>query len=65
MSSVVYAIVFSGAILDGFETVAVKAHLARMLKVDQKKMAALLLLLHQITKPAEWLLPMVRLMAKT
>lgn len=41
MSSVVYAIVFKGEILEGFESFSVKAHLARMLKADQEKMATL------------------------
>lgn len=41
MSSVVYAIIFKGEILAGFESFSVKAHLARMLKADQQKMAIL------------------------
>jgi len=41
MSSVVYAIVFKGEILEGFESFSVKAHLAGMLKADQEKMATL------------------------
>lgn len=41
MSSVIYAIVFSGQVIDGFQTFSVKAHLAKMLKVDAEKMAVL------------------------
>jgi hypothetical protein len=41
MSSVVYAIVFKGQILEGFETFSVKAHLAQMMNADAAKMATL------------------------
>lgn len=41
MSSVIYAIVFKGEVLEGFETFSVKAQLAGMLKADQEKMATL------------------------
>ncbi len=36
-----YAIVFSGEIVDGFETISVKAHLAKMLKASPEKMKVL------------------------
>ncbi len=41
MASVVYAIIFKGEILEGFESFSVKAHLAKMLKADHEKMATL------------------------
>lgn len=41
MSSVIYAIVFSGGIVDGFQKISVKAHLAQLLKADADKMAML------------------------
>lgn len=41
MSSVTYAIVFSGQIVDGFQLISVKAHLAKLLKADVDKMAVL------------------------
>ena len=39
--SVTYAIVFSGDIVEGFQIISVKAHLAKMLKASPEKMAAL------------------------
>lgn len=41
MDSVVYAIVFKGEVLDGFQIISVKAHLAKILKIDANKMSAL------------------------
>jgi hypothetical protein len=41
MSEVTYAVVFSGGILEGFALISVKAHMAKMLKVDATKMASL------------------------
>jgi hypothetical protein len=41
MSTDIYAIVFKGDIVEGFETAAVKAQMARLLKADAKKIAAL------------------------
>lgn len=41
MSGVIYAIVFSGGIVDGFQPISVKAHLAKMLKADPEKMKVL------------------------
>ena len=41
MSSVTYAIVFSGQIVDGFQPISVKAHMAKLLKLDAEKMAIL------------------------
>lgn len=41
MSSETYAIVFSGGIVDGFQLISVKAHLAKLLKADIDKMAVL------------------------
>lgn len=41
MSSVIYAIVFSGEILDGHEIISVKAHLAKMLKVNPEQLSKL------------------------
>lgn len=39
--SVTYAIVFSGDIVEGFQIISVKAHMAKMLKASPEKMAAL------------------------
>jgi hypothetical protein len=41
VSTIVYAVVFKGEVLEGFQTFSVKAHLANLLKADQQKMAAL------------------------
>ncbi|MDA0789591.1 MAG: hypothetical protein O2780_09065 [Proteobacteria bacterium] len=41
MSSIIYAIVFQGEILDGFQPISVKAHMAKLLKADAAKMQAL------------------------
>lgn len=41
MTSVTYAIVFKGEILEGFQAFTVKAHLSQLLKVDAEKMAKL------------------------
>ena len=41
MSEVTYAVVFSGGVLEGFGLISVKAHMAKMLKVDATKMASL------------------------
>lgn len=41
MTSVTYAIVYKGEILEGFQTFAVKAHLSKLLKADADKMATL------------------------
>jgi hypothetical protein len=41
MDQVTYAVVFSGGIVDGFAIISVKAHLARMLKIDATRMASL------------------------
>jgi len=41
MSTVVYAIVFSGGVIDGFQLISVKAHMAKMLKADVNTMAKL------------------------
>ena len=41
MSSVIYAIVFKGEILDGFQPISVKAHMAKLLRADADKMKAL------------------------
>lgn len=41
MSTDIYAIVFKGDIVEGFETEAVKAQMARLLKADAKKIAVL------------------------
>ncbi|MFT4820714.1 MAG: hypothetical protein ACI9PN_001576, partial [Candidatus Azotimanducaceae bacterium] len=38
MSEVTYAVVFSGGVLEGFSLISVKAHVAKMLKVDATKM---------------------------
>jgi hypothetical protein len=41
MSNVTYAIIFKGEIIDGFQVISVKANLAKLLKIDAKKMAML------------------------
>ena len=41
MADVTYAIVFSGDIVDGFQVISVKAHLAKMLKASPEKMQVL------------------------
>lgn len=41
MSNVIYAIVFKGEIIDGFQPISVKAHMAQLLKADAKKMQVL------------------------
>ena len=41
MSGEIYAIVFKGAIVEGFTADAVKSQLAKILKTDIKKTAAL------------------------
>lgn len=41
MTSVVYAIVFSGQVVEGFQPISVKAHMAKMLKADVDKMQTL------------------------
>ncbi|MFP6806208.1 MAG: hypothetical protein VB957_03335 [Pseudomonadales bacterium] len=41
MSNVIYAIVFKGEIIDGFQPISVKAHMAKLLKADVEKMKAL------------------------
>ncbi len=41
MSSVIYAIVFKGEIIDGFQPISVKAHMAKLLKADIDKMQTL------------------------
>jgi hypothetical protein len=41
MSEVIYAVVFSGGVLEGFGLISVKAHMAKMLRVDATKMASL------------------------
>ena len=41
MASVTYAIVFNGEIVEGFEIISVKAHMAKMLKADADKMQTL------------------------
>jgi hypothetical protein len=41
MTNVIYAIIFKGEIIDGFQPISVKANLAKLLKIDAKKMAAL------------------------
>lgn len=41
MSDVVYAIVFSGGLVEGFQPISVKAHMAKLLKADADKMATL------------------------
>lgn len=37
MTTVTYAIVFNGEIVEGFQTISVKAHLAKLLKADAEK----------------------------
>lgn len=41
MSSVIYAIVFKGEILEGYQLISVKAHLARLLKADANQITTL------------------------
>jgi len=41
MSNVTYAIVFKGEIIDGFQPISVKAHMAKLLKAGPDKMQAL------------------------
>lgn len=41
MSDVIYAIVFKGEVLDGFQKISVKAHMAKTLKASPEKMKAL------------------------
>ncbi len=41
MSSITYAIVFKGEILEGFQPISVKAHMAKLLKADATRMKAL------------------------
>ncbi|MBQ75755.1 MAG: hypothetical protein CMQ20_12145 [Gammaproteobacteria bacterium] len=41
MSSVIYAIVFKGELVEGFKPISVKAHMAKLLKADGDKMKAL------------------------
>lgn len=41
MTTVTYAIVYKGEVLEGFQTFAVKAHLSKLLKADADKMATL------------------------
>jgi len=41
MSDLIYAIVFKGEILEGHQPISVKAHMAKLLKADADKMAAL------------------------
>jgi len=41
MSSVIYAIVFKGEIIEGFQPISVKAHMAKLLRADGDKMKAL------------------------
>jgi hypothetical protein len=41
MADVTYAIVFSGDIVEGFQVISVKAHLAKMLKASPEKMQVL------------------------
>ena len=41
MSNVIYAIIFKGEIIDGFQLISVKANLAKLLKIDGKKMMTL------------------------
>lgn len=41
MSSVIYAVVFKGDLVDGFQPVSVKAHMAKLMKADAKKIAVL------------------------
>ena len=41
MSSVIYAIVFKGEVIEGFKPISVKAHMAKLLKADGDKMKML------------------------
>lgn len=41
MSNVIYAIIFKGEIIDGFQLISVKANLAKLLKIDAEKMVTL------------------------
>jgi hypothetical protein len=41
MSNVIYAVIYKGEIIDGFQPISVKANLAKLLKIDAKKMATL------------------------
>tara|TARA_B100001964_G_scaffold32808_1_gene34576 strand:- start:841 stop:1635 length:795 start_codon:yes stop_codon:yes gene_type:complete len=41
MSSVIYAIVFKGEIIEGFKPISVKAHMAKLLKADADKIKTL------------------------
>ncbi|MCH7741488.1 MAG: hypothetical protein IIB71_02360 [Proteobacteria bacterium] len=41
MSSVIYAIVFKGEVIEGFKPISVKAHMAKLLKADVDKMKML------------------------
>ncbi|MDB4150760.1 hypothetical protein OAD22_01935 [Pseudomonadales bacterium] len=41
MDAITYAVVFSGGVVEGFAPVSVKAHIAKMLKLDATKMASL------------------------
>ena len=41
MSSITYAIVFKGEILEGFQPILVKAHMAKLLKADGERMKVL------------------------
>ncbi len=41
MSNVIYAIVFKGEILEGFQPISVKAHMAKLLRADIDKMTTL------------------------
>ncbi len=41
MTNVIYAIVFKGEVVEGFQPISVKAHMAKLLKADIEKMKAL------------------------
>ena len=41
MSSVIYAIVFKGEVIEGFKPISVKAHMAKLLRADGDKMKTL------------------------
>ncbi len=41
MSSVIYAIVFKGEVIEGFKPISVKAHMAKLLRADVDKMKTL------------------------
>jgi hypothetical protein len=41
MSEVTFAVVFSGGVREGYSLISVKAHMAKMLRVDATKMASL------------------------